>query len=991
MSTVYVIHADADASFVKEMLRPLPSNGYDSWLTVRHLTGAKSDKDASARAMDRCHATLAVLSPAILQSSTASREIESALAASNPLIAVQCASLSDKEAASLPAPLWAMPKIDFTQEEEIRKGEAVRLLIALLPPAEPGAKSPKEAERISWNEEIFSGALASATGRHDHARAEFLVSALASHLLHRPYPYPGEHAASDLHKLRQDRDFELMRRYAEAVIASGTRLDKVRRLFAQALIETGQHARALDALKSIIEDKDSSQSEIFEAHGLMGRSYKKRYVDAPTQSGADKLLQEAIKAYKGVYDRDPSRYWHGVNAASCILRAKRDAVPAESSSSARKIAQQIVKDLDPLAHNESLQVCDRASHAEALIALDRYEEASRAVEAYIHHPDMTAFEVSSTFRQFDQVLQLGADSRGQLILDRLRATVERYRAGRIPWRDTEVHGSLAKSATSPRRPLIIRLANADWDPKEVADLEIHARLGKIVTARGSDKSVRELLSDSNVISIDESRPAGSGDCDRSMPFIRIAAEYASPAGNFKEKGDRALIAIIDDGIDVLHKAFLDSNGRSRILGIWDQADSSGSPPQGCDGGTFHDATAIARFVESGTVPRALGRDIDGHGTHVASIAAGRPVGGFAGGVAPEAKMLVVVSAGTTPIGYSKSHIDALMFIERFATQQNLPVVVNVSQGMNAGAHDGKSALEAAFDGFAVSGRKEGRAVVKSAGNERDKRGHAKVTLPPDAHEDLKWKRAAGADLIERIELWWNSASKLRFRLGDPHGQSSDWVETAAPEREGTFVRGGPYRLLFTPHHVDNGDSLLVVELGSANFAAAVGDWCLEIESCAAPKNCEIHAWIERTQGVPSSFLNHSDEGMTLSIPGTASSVITVGAVDASWPIRVGGFSSYGPTRDGQNKPVVCAPGVDVWAAQGGTADGTRKDRGTSMAAPHVSGAIALLFSKTAKAGKMPSANQVAAVLRQKTQRYNGSWDPGQGYGLIDVGALLAAF
>jgi subtilisin family serine protease len=111
-----------------------------------------------------------------------------------------------------------------------------------------------------------------------------------------------------------------------------------------------------------------------------------------------------------------------------------------------------------------------------------------------------------------------------------------------------------------------------------------------------------------------------------------------------------------------------------------------------------------------------------------------------------------------------------------------------------------------------------------------------------------------------------------------------------------------------------------------------------------PEGGELHAWIERTQGVPSSFLNHGSEEMTLSIPGTASSVIAVGAVDASRPIQVGPFSSYGPTRDGQKKPLVCAPGVNVHAAEGGTDDAVFPDSGTSMAAPHVSGLLAAFLS-----------------------------------------------
>jgi subtilisin family serine protease len=130
--------------------------------------------------------------------------------------------------------------------------------------------------------------------------------------------------------------------------------------------------------------------------------------------------------------------------------------------------------------------------------------------------------------------------------------------------------------------------------------------------------------------------------------------------------------------------------------------------------------------------------------------------------------------------------------------------------------------------------------------------------------------------------------------------------------------------------------------------------------------------------------------MTLSIPGTADSVIVVGAVDASKPLRVGPFSSYGPTRDGKPKPLVCAPGLEVRAARGGD-DGVTVKSGTSMAAPHVAGAFALVFSRAHKESRSINGQQAAAALRQKTQNYAGRWDRGQGYGIIDVAALLAAF
>jgi endonuclease G len=376
---------------------------------------------------------------------------------------------------------------------------------------------------------------------------------------------------------------------------------------------------------------------------------------------------------------------------------------------------------------------------------------------------------------------------------------------------------------------------------------------------------------------------------------------------------------------------------------------------------------------------------------VASIAAGRPVGAFPGGVAPEARLLVVISAAQGPIGYSQSHLDALAFVDRVATQLAMPVVVNVSQGKNAGAHDGKSLLEVGFDMFSEGGRKPGRVVVKSAGNERQKGGHARVTLGPGMQEELRWQRDPQGSVDERLELWWDSADLFAFRIGDPQGSWSGWADASHTEESGTSS-GGSYRLTHQRRHVDNGDSLLAIELDGAGAQAWWGSWRLQIRSVDVRGPGEIHAWIERTPDVPSSFVSHGSEDLTLSIPGTAQNVISVGAVDAATPVQVGAFSSYGPTRDGRCKPEVAAPGVRVRAAKGGTDDQVLFMDGTSMAAPHVAGAIALVLSRSARLGApIPTSTQIAAAIRQKTQYNNARWDRGPGYGVIDVAALLAAF
>lgn len=588
--------------------------------------------------------------------------------------------------------------------------------------------------------------------------------------------------------------------------------------------------------------------------------------------------------------------------------------------------------------------------------------------------------------------------------------------------DVSTVGAMRDAST--RYPVQLRVRDLGWKPPPGA--LVISKIGPFYSLQATKSEIGAMQHDPQIASLNLGREFDFPEireCSVSVPFVKGDAVHSGP---LQEEGDQAIVALIDSGVDILHEAFLDRDLNapgvlSRIDAIWVQRDRTGPTPAAAEPknftqnfGTLYLAKDINTFVnndlinKNNTTPSVL-RDpgryggSGGHGTHVASIAAGRAVGTFGGGMAPKARIVVVVpDMKTTPpnppsIGYSGSHQAALDFLLAYKKSRGLPMVVNVSMGMNAGAHDGMTDLEKVFDTVSTKGKEEGFVIVKSAGNERGYQGHAQVQAAQGGITSIQWDSDATPRSQDYLEFWYSSGDDLEFQLVDPSKSPSPWVSLAS--RNCYFSsQGNDIYLNLTPWHPDNNDHLLWVKVIPVGKPIQTGLWTLKIvgRSVGPTNKGIVDGWVERNDDRPVKFTIGAADNMTLSIPGTADTVISVAASDTGTPLALRVDSSYGPTRKNGPKPDVNAPGAAIIAACSNSVDHQEVVTmgGTSMAAPHVSGAIALVLSARHKkclqdaTKKQFNAINIAGMVKRSSKNYNQIHNPGYGYGGLNALAFF---
>ena len=540
------------------------------------------------------------------------------------------------------------------------------------------------------------------------------------------------------------------------------------------------------------------------------------------------------------------------------------------------------------------------------------------------------------------------------------------------------------------KDVFIKAEDVAVETRAIRDMggKVHMTVGDIISASIPSNSIKELARD--VAFMEASKPVT---ISNDLAAVDINSTEVQKGTELPQgyTGKGVIIGIIDTGIDYTHPDFLDENGKSRILAIWNQNRNNGPSPSEIDDsyGTECDIDSIA----DGSCPL---NDYEGHGTHVSGTAAGNDE--KYKGVAPDANIIVVsydssmnISGGYANTIFSTKICQGAYYIFKKAEEYGMPAVINMSLGTHIGPHDGRSLFEQCLSGL-VEGT-AGRAIVAAAGNEtsidRKSTGiHAGYDVDGTMATAFKISKKSNQG-IYYIDFWGSKDSDISVGLASYEGKASagkeiDFSELVAPggSKSGSMLDGKiQYSIGYTetksavngkPHAgieiklVDGAEDILsghefaLVISGSGSFNAWMfPDKPSKIINFQSESGHTVEGW----------NLIAGDRGNSISIPATDPDVIAVGAYttrnkwgdgccEVALPLDdILDFSSSGPTADPEYtgvKPDITAPGAMIASAMSRYAvtdpllvmkDGKHfLQSGTSMAAPFVTGTIALLFS-----------------------------------------------
>ncbi len=425
-------------------------------------------------------------------------------------------------------------------------------------------------------------------------------------------------------------------------------------------------------------------------------------------------------------------------------------------------------------------------------------------------------------------------------------------------------------------------------------------------------------------------------------------------------GQNTIVAVLDSGIAFQRKDFRKADGDTRILYLWDQTLKPQGEQRAPDGFVtgveftaeqINQALAVSEREGAEIVPS---RDVSGHGTAVTGIAAGSRIntenGSIYQGIAPESDLIVVKLGMPRENGFPKTTeiMRAVTYAVRKGIELEKPLVVNLSFGNTYGSHDGSSLVERFLDNAAEIGR---TIICVGAGNEGDANGHYAGFFENGNTTQVVELSVGEYERSLSIQLWKQYSDIFQIKLRAPDNTFivlSDSENARKQEFTIAQTRILVYQGEPKPYSVLQEIYFELIPSDERNYIDT-GVWQLELQPLKiVTGKFDLYLPASEARSSRTGFLRSTPE-TTLTLPSTASKVITVGAYDAIYE-QYATFSGRGLSQvsrensitiAGLIKPDIVAPGVDIVAPD--ILGGYRTVTGTSFATPIVAGAAALLM------------------------------------------------
>ncbi len=561
--------------------------------------------------------------------------------------------------------------------------------------------------------------------------------------------------------------------------------------------------------------------------------------------------------------------------------------------------------------------------------------------------------------------------------ERLREPSGPKQASVLPRRDATTVGFLRREVALTQVPVIDSI---EAEGAQVLGSASHVLNAVFVRATSEQaEAIRNLPGVSAVVPSRRHEAMVMGVSD----IVHVSAARMRPVGS-ELFGDGIKIAIIDSGLDFEHEAFQD--------------DLLTALPEYPKGDAEHLAYATNKVIsvrsyvemlnskslESSTPDDYTPRDIGGHGTAVAMIAAGTSVetdlGEFSG-IAPKARIGVYKVFGTPGVNfYTADHAVIAAIDDAILDGMD---ILNLSLGHlafwrwdSSGRDCGQGTLTAACDPLAVAAQNAvedfGKVVVVAAGNFGLRGSHQlpalnTVNSPGNAPAVITVGGIGNAfgDFREAVQVAGQSFAALSGSGPDADGPLTAPVMSASDL--GDALGCEPYAadaLQGAIVIVDRGDCFFQQKVEHADAAGAVGVLVINHEG----DELVAMALLGDTD-IPAFFIGASDGATLRTLLPEAESVLTLDptpvAEAQSWNY-VWSSTGRGPTLALYPKPDVAAPSHLLYTAipkyndQGNlfAPSGFTQQSGTSFAAPVVSGAAALVW----EAHPALNSRQVASAL-----------------------------